>query len=72
MKTSLPSQYFTAEDIAELLKISYDSALKFVKYSGVHYIKIGRQYRVPQDALEVFLNKNSSIEIELEAENNKK
>ena len=45
----------TAEDIAKILKISYHGALDFIKHSGVSYIKIGAQYRVPADKLQKFL-----------------
>lgn len=48
--------YLTVKEIAELLKISYDSALDVVKYSGVEYVQIGRQYRVLESKLHAFLN----------------
>ena len=47
--------YFTVGEIAEMLKISYDKALDFVKYSGVEYVLIGRQYRVLESKLNAFL-----------------
>lgn len=53
----------TPQEIADILKISYDKALDFIKYSGVEYIKIGRQYRVDEAKLKVFLQKNSYINI---------
>ena len=45
----------TAADISKILKISYHSALDFIKYSGVDYIKIGNQYRVSEDKFKAFL-----------------
>ena len=48
--------YLTVREIAELLKISYDSALEVVKYSGVEYVQVGRQYRVLESTLYKFLN----------------
>ena len=47
--------YFTVGEIAEMLKISYDKALEFIKYSGVEYVQIGRQYRVLESKLNAFL-----------------
>ena len=47
--------YMTVGEIAEMLKISYDKALEFVKYSGVEYVLIGRQYRVLESKLNAFL-----------------
>lgn len=49
-------RYLTVREIAELLKISYDSALEVVKYSGVEYVQVGRQYRVLESTLYKFLN----------------
>ena len=45
----------TAADISKILKISYHSALDFIKYSGVDYLKIGNQYRVSEDKFKAFL-----------------
>lgn len=48
--------YLTVQEVAEMLKISYDKALDFIKYSGVEYVQIGRQYRVLESKLHTFLN----------------
>ena len=50
-------EMLTPKEVAEILKISYESALAFVKYSGIDYHKIGNQYRVSADKLQAFLNK---------------
>ena len=47
--------YLTVQEVAEMLKISYDKALDFIKYSGVEYVQIGRQYRVQESRLQAFL-----------------
>ena len=47
--------YLTVQEVAEMLKISYDKALDFIKYSGVEYVQIGRQYRVQEIRLQAFL-----------------
>lgn len=47
--------YLTVEDIAAKFKVSYDTALGFVKYSGVESVKLGRQYRVLESKLDEFL-----------------
>lgn len=73
MKKSMTPQYLTPHEVASILKLSYDSTLNFIRNSGIPYIKVGRQYRVSQDALTAFLGKNSSIEIQpSKTENNKK
>lgn len=50
-------EMLTPHDVAEIMKVSYETALEFIKYSGIDYIKIGRQYRVTKDKLTAFLLK---------------
>lgn len=47
--------YLSVQEVAGMLKISYDKALDFIKYSGVEYVQIGRQYRVQESRLQEFL-----------------
>ncbi len=51
----MQDKYLTANDISKMLKISYDKALEFIKYSGVEYVNIGRQYRVSEGKFNDFL-----------------
>ena len=55
----------TPYDIAEKLKVSYDTALAFIKYSGIPYLKIGRQYRVTEEDFDAFVNKKGRKEIDI-------
>lgn len=59
--------YLTAHEVAALLKISYDQALSFIKYSGIDYIRVGRQYRVDESRLRMFLSQRGGIIIDLKA-----
>lgn len=59
------SKLLTPKDVAEILQVSYDSALAFLKYSGVDALQIGRQYRVTEEKLWAFLNKKGSIVVDL-------
>ena len=59
------TKLLTPHEVAETLKVSYDSALSFIKYSGVDYIKVGRQYRVAEDKLHAFLIKKGNIIVDL-------
>ena len=45
----------TAKEVAEILKISYHEALRFIKYSGIDYVQIGNRYRVSKDKLQAFI-----------------
>ena len=47
----------TPHEIASILKVSYPTALDFVKYSGIDYIRVGNQYRVVEDKFYTFLNR---------------
>lgn len=50
-------EMLTPREVAAILKISYESALAFIKYSGIDYIKVGNQYRVSAEKLKAFLNR---------------
>lgn len=55
----------TPKDIAEIFGISYESALAFVKNSGIDYIRVGRQYRVSEDKLKRFISRGGSVSVDL-------
>lgn len=55
----------TARDIAELLQITYPTALSFIKYSGVRYLKVGKSYRVLASDLIEFLETTDNTDIDL-------
>lgn len=50
-------EMLTPKEVAEILKIGYEAALAFIKYSGIDYHRIGNQYRVSSEKLRAFLNK---------------
>ena len=58
-------ELLTPREVADVLKISYESALAFIKYSGIDFIKIGNQYRVSADKLRAFLSKKGSTHTDL-------
>ena len=55
----------TPKDIAVILNISYETALAFVRYSGIDYLQVGRQYRVAEDKLLAFLHKKGQTYVDL-------
>lgn len=55
----------TPKEVAEILKISYEGALSFIKTSGVTYHRIGHQYRVAQEDLEAFMNRKGGVHVDL-------
>lgn len=59
-------EYLTPHEIADLLRLSYDKALDFIKYSGVRYVRLGRQYRVEKKDLMAFLSQKSNTDVDLQ------
>ena len=64
-KAVVPSKVLSPTDVAAILGISYESALSFIKNSGVEYMKLGRQYRVTEEKLWAFLSKDGYITVDL-------
>lgn len=58
------SELLTIYEVAEILRVSYETALIYVKEHNLA-IKIGRQYRVPKDKLAAHLNKQPVAPIHL-------
>ena len=61
-------ELLTPKEVAKILKISYESALAFIKYSGIDFLKVGNQYRVSKDKLEAFVRQKGSYYIDLNGE----
>lgn len=51
-------------EVAERLNVSYDTALQMIKYSGIPYVKIGRQYRVGENVINGMINQNEIVVID--------
>ena len=47
--------------VAERLGVSYDTALQLIKYSGIPYVRIGRQYRVSEAVIDDIMNQTDSL-----------
>lgn len=61
MKSSRNDVYLTPEEIASILKISYGTALNFIKWSGIAFCRLGRLYRVNEKDFYEFINKNKPV-----------
>lgn len=60
----MKDNYLTVKEVAELLKVSYDTALNFIKHN-VEHINIGRQYRVLESKLNEVLYPQKSVKRKL-------
>ena len=56
----MKEQYLTISEVAERLKISYDTALNFIKHD-LEYVNIGRQYRVLESKLNEVLYPQKTV-----------
>ena len=59
------SEFYTPQEIADILRVSYEKALMFIKYSGIVYVRIGRQYRVNKNVLHKFLSGKEPIIVDV-------
>ena len=59
----------TPRDIADLMQVSYDTALEFIKTSGITYIQVGRQYRVAETVFETFVSGAQQTSVKSEEKN---
>ena len=66
IKPSKAPKMLAPTEVAKILKVSYDTALNFIKCSGVAYTKIGRQYRVNEKALEAIISSDDAIIVTFE------
>ena len=57
----MTDRYMTVTEVAEYLKVSYDTALGLMKYSDMECIQIGRQYRVLESKLNAFLYPQKTV-----------
>lgn len=55
----------TPTEVAEILQVSYETALAFIKFSGIDFIRVGRQYRISEEKLSAFLSKRGQVHIDL-------
>ena len=56
----------TPHDVAKILSVSYETALAFIRCSGIDYIRVGRQYRVAKEKLEAFLLKRGQTYVRID------
>ena len=56
----MKEKYLTVNEVAEMLNVSYDTALKFIK-DNVEYVTVGRQYRVSERKLNAVLYPPKSV-----------
>lgn len=48
-------EYYTIEEVSELLKVAYMTVYRWIKSGQLDAVKAGKQYRVSKKNLDVFL-----------------
>ena len=56
----------TPAEVAERLSISYDTALRMIKYGNLPHMKIGRQYRVSEKVITEMMEQADVVTIEFD------
>lgn len=54
------NSFYTVEQVAELLQVHWQTVLNYIKSGKLKAVKLGRGYRISQEALNVFIQKQSS------------
>ena len=50
---------YTLKEVADILKVTRRSIYNYIKEGKLKAVKIGREWRVTEDALKAFLNKGT-------------
>jgi excisionase family DNA binding protein len=59
MATKEPIRVYTLDEVAEVLKITRRTLYTYVKEGKLKAVKIGREWRVSEAALQDFINKGT-------------
>lgn len=59
MASKEPIRVYTLDEVAEILKITRRTLYTYVKEGKLKAVKIGREWRVSETALQDFLNKGT-------------
>lgn len=51
----MQDEFYTLQEVAEMLKISYMTVFRWVKNDKLKSVKIGKQHRVKKEVLEKFI-----------------
>lgn len=59
MATKEPIRVYTLDEVAEVLKITRRTLYTYIKEGKLKAVKIGREWRVSEAALQDFINKGT-------------
>lgn len=53
-------KYYTVQEVADLLKLHWQSVLTYIKNGELEAIKLGKGYRISQQGLDSFIAKRTT------------
>jgi len=55
------NEFYTVEQVAEILKVHWQTVLNYIKSSKLNAVKLGKGYRISKEALNQFIKENQTI-----------
>ncbi|MGH7197075.1 MAG: helix-turn-helix domain-containing protein [Candidatus Saccharimonadales bacterium] len=56
----IDKKYYTVQEVADLLKLHWQSVLTYIKNGELEAVKLGKGYRISQQALDSFIAKRTT------------
>jgi excisionase family DNA binding protein len=53
---TIPTHLFTVSEVASMMRVSKMTVYRLVQSGAIHGIRFGRSYRVPEDAVQQYLD----------------
>jgi len=54
------NSFLTVEQVAELLQVHWQTVLNYIKGGKLKAVKLGKGYRISKEAIDKFIEENSS------------
>lgn len=55
-------KFYTVQEVADLLQIHWQSVLNYIKNGKLKALKLGKGYRISQEALDEFISNHTTKE----------
>ena len=56
MERNLKDEYYTIAEVAKMLKVTYLTVYRWIRFGKLNAIKAGKQYRISKFELDRFVN----------------
>lgn len=55
------NEFYTVEQVADLLKVHWQTVLNYIKSRKLKAVKLGKGYRISKEALNIFIKENQTL-----------